>query len=102
MNIKIKIFSPQFSANLTIDSIEEKAELNGIEIFMDFTYEIENLIEIFSSWENKEDEFYILDDESVSVEVCENNITKKMSYTGNFPENYKEFKKVIKEIIKCF
>ena len=102
MIIKINIHSPENIINLKINSEKNWAEYNGIEINKDFSNEVTKLIDIFSDWEKENTNLYVLDAEKINVEVIENNISKKISFNGDYPKNYNNFKNVIKEIIKCF
>ncbi|MBO5888639.1 MAG: hypothetical protein J6Q58_00690, partial [Clostridia bacterium] len=92
MIIKINIYSPENFINLKINSEKNWAEYNGIEISKDFSNEITKLIDIFSNWEKENANVYVFDAEKINVEVIEDNISKKISLSGDYPQNYDEFK----------
>lgn len=102
MIIKVKIFSPTTIVNLKLDNEKNLIELNGRELNKQVDSYIEKILTIVSSWKNNYFNPMIFDSENFEVQIIKNSESKKFIGAGNFPENYKELKDLIKEISKCF
>lgn len=96
------MYSPENLINLKINNEKDFAEYNGIQINKNFDIEVGKLIKIFSTWRKNNEKTLLLDSENVEVEVIENIESQKISFNGNFPQYFDEFKSILKEIIKCF
>lgn len=101
MKIKIKGFSRKSIINLTLDGDNNILEYNGLEISKNLDDYIKKYFEIFSEWKNIND-LQVFDAENYEVEIINNKTSKKFSGINNNCTNFKEFKNLTKELIKCF
>ncbi|MGN1208389.1 MAG: hypothetical protein ACI4TI_02870 [Christensenellales bacterium] len=102
MKIKISILSPNEICNLLLDEDKNFVEYNGLELNKNINKEIEQLVNIVSSWTENYTNPVVFDAESFKVEISHDQQTKRFFGCGNYPKNYGEFKNLIKEIISCF
>ncbi len=85
-----------------LDESKNFVEYNGMEKVMDIKPSFEKLIQIFSSWGNNYSELSFLDAENFKVEIIDGENSKKFLGSGDYPENYQDFKNGVLEIVKCF
>lgn len=102
MVIKIKVFNRFESHKMILDGDKNLVEYNGLVITKNVDNEIKKFINIFSSWNGDYNNPMCCDIEDFDVTVFDGKKSKSITGCGNFPENYDEFKKLLKEIIKCF
>ncbi len=96
MKVKISIQNMVNFTNLVVDDETNKATLNGQEIKLDIPYFVSKLVAIVSSWKSKMINDFIVDGEIYLVKI--ENEGKIYTFEGRnkFPENYREFKKLLK------
>lgn len=102
MEINIKIYSPKKIINLYLNGEKNLVNYNGKMLNKNLDKEIASLLTIFSKWENNYSCPFVLDSEHFEIEMINNCNKQKFVGNGAYPNNYKEFKQLIGEIINCF
>ena len=97
MKIEVTVTSLIHNTYLQIDCDNNKALLNGKPIKLDIPFFVERLKSIVSKWEKQMINPLILDGISYSVTFEKNGVKTKYSGMNQFPRNYGDFTKLLKD-----
>lgn len=99
MKIGVRIKSIRRAVSIYLDDEDKVFTINGINCKMDKEEFKNRLLDIVLFWDEKMIAKGVIDGEEYSVKIKkENNVIEFKGY-GKYPENYKDFIKLIEEVI---
>lgn len=101
MEIKIKVFSMFEQCNILLDTAKKVFVCNGKNVNLDVNEFCKHFLDVVKSWNKDLSMPNVFDAEVYEVTLQKDDKIQTFKGNGKYPDNYKEFKDILKVVQQC-